>query len=94
MTAGSTITDPGVVSNTIDSAAVTFTASCDPGNYSARYQQGELKVTAATMGIAAFPAEKFYDAEPTNVTWVVTSQNQSQSFDKCIVGQDRLDVAQ
>ena len=73
MTGDSTITNPGVVSNTINSAAVTFTPSYDPDNYSVRYLQGELKVTSAPFTASAEPVEKFYDGIPTNITYVVTN---------------------
>ena len=33
----------------------------------------ELPKVLATMGVDVFPAEKFYDDEPTNVTWAVTN---------------------
>ena len=42
-------------------------------NYEVIFHPGTLTVTAAPMGIAAFSAEKFYDAEPTNITYVVTN---------------------
>ena len=73
MTADSQQTEVGSHANTIDKNLVTVNEKTDKNNYVFIYLPGILTVTPATMGIEAFPAEKFYDAEPTNITWVVTN---------------------
>ena len=74
MTGDSAITDPGTKPNVIDKGKVTFKDNTDPNNYIFIYLPGTLTVTKPLpIGILAFDAEKFYDAEPTNITYVVTN---------------------
>ena len=72
MTPASTVTLPGSVPNVIASERAKPGTKLER-NYIVSKDSGTLTVTAATMGIEAFPVEKFYDAEPTNVTWAVTN---------------------
>ena len=72
MTDDSTITLPGSVPNVIASETAKPNTKLER-NYIVNTVDGTLTVTAATMGIEAFDAEKFYDAEPTNITYVVTN---------------------
>ena len=80
--------DVGKTTNVLDSAEATvvpeLNAQTRYDNYLFFYKLGELVVTNALMGIAASPAEKFYDAEPTNIAWVVTNATGSVIADATI----------
>ena len=58
MTPASTITDPGSADNVIE-ATVAKEGTKLKRNYTVTTVNGTLTVTAATIGITAFPAEKF-----------------------------------
>ena len=83
MTPASTVTNPGSVPNVIASETAKEGTKLDR-NYVVTTEPGTLTVTAATMGIEAFDAEKFYDAEPTNVTWAVTNATGAAITDAAI----------
>ena len=72
MTPESSITEPGSVPNVIATEIAKDGTKLDR-NYTVTTENGTLTVTAAPMGIEAFDAEKFYDADPTNITWTVTN---------------------
>lgn len=59
--------------NIVPSYEVTGSSGFKTNNYEIAFSNGTLTVTKAAMGIEAFGAEKFYDAEPTNITWIVTN---------------------
>ena len=59
--------------NIAPSYEVTGSSGFKTNNYEIAFSNGTLTVTKAAMGIEAFGAEKFYDADPTNITWIVTN---------------------
>jgi len=72
MTAASTITNVGIVSNTIDQTTLHLLSNTKESNYTFKFLQGYLQVTQKVVTVTADDKEKVYGAADPTLTATVT----------------------